>query len=225
MKHTEAKQLLYVDRYLAGMLSGEDQAAFEAHILTCQECLDDLELTEKLRQGVRDAFGEVTHSEPPAVAARTASSNGPRYATAASVLIAGSMLAAGLMYERHDGLQSPAAAEVFPIHATRSVGNAPSSLLRLSSPGATAVLLVDPGLTDFDEYKVHVWRAAGDDTARGTAIVTELDGLQPTYEDMLAVSIPAADLPPGDYQIDLSGRADRTAPYERVTSLQFRVID
>jgi hypothetical protein len=221
MKHTEAKELLFVDRYLAGTLSGEDRAAFETHFLTCQECLDELELTEKLRQGVSDAFGPARRIEQPAIERTPAQSNGPRYATAASVLLAGSLLAAGLMYERDDGLEGPAAAQVFPVHATRSFGGEPSSLVRLSSPDAMAVLLVDPGLGDFEDYRVHVRRAAGD----STATVAELDGLHPTYEDMLAVMIPAADLTPGDYEIDLGGRAIQTGRYEPVTSLRFRVID
>lgn len=222
MKHTEAKELLFVDRYLAGTLSTEEQSAFEAHILSCQECLDELELTDRLRVGIKDAFGHL-----PVGVDQHASDTGratwgsPRYATAASVLLAASLLAAGLMYGRPDGHEGPAAAQVFPIHATRSVNAAPTSVVRLSSPDAMAVLLVDPGLTDYADYRVHVRR--DDATFRST--VTELEGLQPTYEDMLAVTIPATVLPAGDYTIELSGRDGHDGDYAQVARLTFRVVE
>lgn len=222
MKHKEAKDLLFVDRYLAGSLSEEEQTAFEAHILACQACLDELELTDRLSLGFKDAFGqESPEFEHAAAAGARNVLLSPRYATAASVLLAASMLAAGLMYGSQDRYGGPAVAQVFPIHATRSVDAAPTSLLRLASPDAMAVLLVDPGLTDHADYRVHVRR--GDAADRST--VTELEGLQPTYEDLLAVTIPAKALPAGDYTIELSGRASPDSVYARVSVLSFRVVE
>lgn len=222
MNHTEAKELLFVDRYLSGELSAAEREAFEAHILACQQCLDELELTEKLRLGFKDAFGgNPAAPEQTASGDAVASLRTMRYATAASVLLAASLLTAGLMYRHSDRGEGPAAAQVFPILATRSISAESGNLLRLSSPEAVAVLLVDPGPTDYADYRVRVQR----DDAADRPVVTELSGLHPTYEDMLAVSIPSSALPSGDYVIELSGRAGQDAGYEPITRLGFRVVD
>lgn len=58
MSHDEIEHNQVVARYLMGKLRPAEAAAFEEHYLHCQACLDQLELTEKLRGGLRRAAAQ-----------------------------------------------------------------------------------------------------------------------------------------------------------------------
>lgn len=55
MDHHDIEDQQLVDRYLLGRLPPEQAAAFEQHYLGCSECLDQLELAEKLQLGFKAA--------------------------------------------------------------------------------------------------------------------------------------------------------------------------
>ena len=58
LHHETIDNDLYVDRYLMDQLSPEEKAGFENHFLSCAHCLEQLQLTESLRKGLRDYVGE-----------------------------------------------------------------------------------------------------------------------------------------------------------------------
>jgi hypothetical protein len=218
MEHKEAKENMLVDRYLAGQLGERERRRFEEHYLGCHACLEELELTEKLRGGLQDMVAAATPRVPAEAAQLPLASNAPRYAMAASVVLAASLVAAGLAYDGDPGGITATGAEVFPIHSTRSVSDV-SSRVRLSSPDASAVLLVDPGRGFKHDYRITLQRLDGD----ATPILAQVAGVQPSYEALVAITVPGALLEPGTHMILLEGRQDEAAAYAAITELRFQV--
>lgn len=58
MNHTEIEERQIAELYLMGRLSPEEAAGFEEHYLSCQECLDRLELAESMERGFKRAAGQ-----------------------------------------------------------------------------------------------------------------------------------------------------------------------
>ncbi len=58
MDHTEIEERGVVDRYLMGKLPQVDTGRFEEHYLGCRQCLDQLELAERLQSAARTAGSE-----------------------------------------------------------------------------------------------------------------------------------------------------------------------
>lgn len=218
MNHKEAQENMLVDRYLAGQLGDRERQRFEEHYLGCHACLEELELTERLRDGLQDMVDTATPDAPAIAAPLPPVSNAPRYAMAASVVLAATLVAAGLAYDGDPGGITATGAEVFPIHSTRSV-SAVSSRVRISSPDASAVLLVDPGRESKHDYRVTLRRLDGD----AGRTLAQIAGVQPSYEALVAITVPGALLEPGTHMILLEGREDEAASYGAVTELRFLV--
>ncbi len=58
MDHEYIEQHQIVDRYVLGKLSSEEVEHFEEHYLSCQACIDQVELAERFQAGVRRAASE-----------------------------------------------------------------------------------------------------------------------------------------------------------------------
>jgi hypothetical protein len=58
MNHTEIEERQIAELYLMGKLPPEEAATFEEHYLSCQECLDRLELAESMERGFKRAAGQ-----------------------------------------------------------------------------------------------------------------------------------------------------------------------
>src|SRR6185369_5484070 len=58
MDHATIEDQQIVERYLKGKLSPEEAARFEEHYLSCQECLDRLDLAESMERGFKRAAGQ-----------------------------------------------------------------------------------------------------------------------------------------------------------------------
>ena len=58
MDHAEIEERQVIDRYLLGNLREADAARFEQHYLGCQQCLDELELAERMQGAARTAASE-----------------------------------------------------------------------------------------------------------------------------------------------------------------------
>jgi len=218
MHHKEAKENMFVDRYLAGQLGAREQRRFEEHYIGCGVCQEELELTERLRAGLRDIAVTVRAAPPARELSAAGVSAAPRYAMAASAVLAASLIAAGLGYNGSDETAGPAVAEVFPIHSTRGVAET-ASRVRLSSPEAAAVLLVDPGRTQRHDYRVVVSKLDGD----GATTIAEVSGVRPSYEALVAISVPGSMLAPGPHLIQLEGREHADAAFVPVSELRFQV--
>lgn len=58
MNHAEIEEQQIVDRYVRGTLPAEEVARFEEHYLSCQDCLDQLDLAEAMNRGFKRAAGQ-----------------------------------------------------------------------------------------------------------------------------------------------------------------------
>lgn len=58
MDHSHIEEQQTAERYVMGRLSPEDAARFEEHYLSCQECLDRLDLAESMERGFKRAAGQ-----------------------------------------------------------------------------------------------------------------------------------------------------------------------
>lgn len=220
-----------VERYLQGRLTAEERVAFEELFLSSNELLDELEAAERLQQGLRDLAiidqAGVTESQP---VARRSLFHSPAYAMAASFLLVVTLGISGVLYQRLGELSvtSPVAGtiptQIVPLIAVRSApGGDPVNVLQLTHEAQNFVLMVDPGFTEYSHYRTTVLRM--DEQGTQTR-VWQLDGMRPGYEDMLAVSLPAAILIPGDYEVEVEGWQDtwsRDHEFDELDSLTFRV--
>lgn len=215
-----------IERYLQGTLTAEEEQAFEEAYLADSELLDELVLTEKLREGVRRQAGhrEGSPSAPPA-ARRTAWRSllgSPRYAAAASVLLGISLLGSGALLVENQRLRAggrPAAGtptRVLPLVAVR--GERPN-LVPAPAPNEWTVFLLDPGFADFDTYRATLARRG----AGASEQLLRLDDLEPNYEGLLPLGLPGRLLTPGRYEILLEGRKAGATGYEPVTRLAVNV--
>lgn len=66
MDHQEIEDRQVVSLYLTKKLSAEEQARFEEHLLDCAQCLDELELAEGFRDGLRKVAGDGAPGVPQA---------------------------------------------------------------------------------------------------------------------------------------------------------------
>jgi hypothetical protein len=132
---------------------------------------------------------------------------------AASFLLVASLGVTGLLYQRVgalDGLTGTpgaAPAQIVPLVSVRGLpGGEPLNTIQLDPDTHAYVLMLDPGFEPYSHYRASVF-AAGSGGA-GNAIL-QVSHLTPGYEDMLALSIPAATLKPGEFDIHVEGwRAD-----------------
>lgn len=58
MDHVTIEEENVVERYLMGQLAAAEAARFEEHYLDCVECLDRLDLSKRLHQGLKDVATE-----------------------------------------------------------------------------------------------------------------------------------------------------------------------
>jgi hypothetical protein len=191
-----------IERYLGGRLSAAEEQAFEEAYLTDPQLLEELEVAERLRAGLKDssAAGSVEHAAPGPRWLALASS--PRYGIAASLVAVVALVSATVLFVQNQGLSAGATSaanrptRLLPLVSVRGAANA--NEIAAPARGEWTVLLLDPGFGDYDTYRAVL---VGSDGAE----VLRLDGLTPTYEDLLAVGMPGETLAPGDYEIRLSG--------------------
>jgi hypothetical protein len=58
MNHADIEEQQIAERYVRGKLTPEETALFEEHYLSCQECLDRLDLAESMDRGFKRAAGQ-----------------------------------------------------------------------------------------------------------------------------------------------------------------------
>jgi hypothetical protein len=192
-----------IERYLKGELSAVEEQDFEETYLGDQELLDELELVERLGGGLKrlEADGGLRAQRRTGRLRFLAS---PQLAAAASVLLVVSLVFSAALYRDNVSLRQTLVAgggvtRLLPVVRVRGAGDIP-----IQAPNADeqAVLLVDPGVTSYDTYRVVVSRR---ESERSTAIWAR-DGLVAEYEDSIAIGMPGRLLTPGEYTITIEGR-------------------
>ena len=204
-----------IERYLHGRLTPQEEEAFEEAYLADPALLEEIQLAEKLRDGLRE-LPQSEHGAAPARRPRWLELTGsPRYGLAASLLAGLAVLASASLYLENQTLKSgagaPAAAgnvRLLPLVAVRGAGD--PNVNAAPRGEETTVLLLDAGFTDYDRYRAMLVRRNG---AAGTELL-RVDDLVPSYEGLLALGVPARLLEAGSYEVRLEG-GRRDWPAER----------
>jgi hypothetical protein len=194
---------LVADRYLQGTLSAGEVAEFEERLTWDQELIDELDLAERLRDGLREATGEGSYT----VAADRAGIGGwlsdvfsvPQYAAAASFVLAATLTAGALLNpfgagRGTDGFQATLT-EIVPLVVFRGATASPV----VFSAGTQLVLLVDV-TGSHPSYRVTI-RA----DQPGAPPFWMQEHMRPTYLESLAVSMPGGLLEAGPYVLTVAG--------------------
>ena len=198
-----------VERYLQGRLTADEQAAFEEAYLGDAELLQELKTADLLRRGL-EAHDAAQRREQRPSAAALRSAAAPRYALAASLVAGIALSFSSYLFVENRELRSEnfAPARILPLVTVR--GDNPNSIEAAATNDRT-VLLLDPGFTPYDRYRATVVRRSD-----GGTELFSVDGLTPSYEGQVGVSMPSRLLTPGDYEVALAGRM-RDWPEQRAS--------
>lgn len=222
MNHPEIEERRVLDRYLLGQLPAEEVQRFEHHYLSCPRCLDELETTEHLVGGLRDAAAEdVARVALGAGLARWAW----RSRLGASLLGLALLLPAALLYQRLraagaelDAARAPRPAAVLALSPLRGAPTtAPVHQVRLD-PAWAIVLSLELDRPEHARYRV-VLRALGGAPEGGVELWR--DELVPDFRDTLSVAIVGGTLGAGDYAVDVVALPDEV----EVARFAFRALE
>lgn len=190
-----------IERYLQGRLTPAEEEAFEEAYLADPRLLEELQLAERLRDGMKDRAA--AEGAPRAVQRRgwLAVATSPRYGIAASFIAAVALVAAGALYVQNQALQSAGFSaarhtRVLPLVAVRGGGDA--NVITAPAADEWTVLLLDTGFADYDVFSAELLRAgSGEELLR-------LDGMAAT-DGTVAFGMPGSVLSPGNYDVRLEG--------------------
>lgn len=227
MMHSEIENQEIVERYVRNQLTPEERQAFEEHFFGCQECFEKLQDAERFRAGVRDAAGRGRLTDE----ARAGFAEGrSRWlvwafaATACAALVFAVMtawtyltLVPGLRGERNRVAaelqaerQSQVQLEQGTVRVEQAEPNIPLVMLQATRteeepatvslpPGAKhLVLWIEIGPSRYREFRLEVFSSE-------THLVTSVDHLTRSPYGALAASLPADQLPTGEFLIKLTG--------------------
>jgi hypothetical protein len=214
-----------IERYMARSLTAEEEQEFEESYLGNSEILDELQAAERLREGVKDLEGagrlERMRSRPQWQ--RILAS--PRYAAAASVLLAISLGFSGVLYRENSELREGGISTTSPIVRfvpIESVRGATVATIREPEEDEFTVLLLDAGITEYDTYRGVLSRRLGE---RAEQIWSRSD-LTPELDGMIPIGLPGRLLRPGSYEAMLDGRMNNwpAERFDMISSTQLTVV-
>jgi len=213
---------LVIDRYLQGTLAEGEKAEFEERLVWDQELIDELDLAERLRDGLRESVADdkytTSYGNFGIVARLSGLWSVPQYAAAASFLLAVTLTAGVLLnpFMTDGGSQGNQATptEIVPLLVVRSA----TAQTIVVNENAWTVLLVDV-TGNYDSYRVTVRK----DEFGGEPFWMQ-DALTPTYPDALAIGMPGNVLVAGRYVLSLEGARDAGTgekTYEHIQDIAF----
>jgi hypothetical protein len=185
-----------IRQYLAGSLSEKELRMIESRMVEDPEFRNEVELTEALRQGLRELHkrGEIA----PLLSPRRAFWSPPRVALAASLATVALGAASFLFLSRPDSAPSGVITEALHFEQTRGSGPAPDASWVHKGAATRLELHFDVGLEPAPAYVVVIERVSG----RGTTPVLELDAVT-TVDGEAVADLEGSLLPPGDYELHL----------------------
>lgn len=213
---------LITDRYLQGSLSEGEQIEFEERLVWDQELIDELDLAEHMRAGLKASVSDSKYTASEVDVGFVSRMSDlvavPQYAAAASFLLAVTLTAGVLLnpFSPGDGNQvvPSTPTQIIPLFATRGT-DAQSIVV---SDQAWTVLLVD-AVGSYTSYRVSV---RTDEPASEPLWVQ--DNIMPTYPESLAIGMPGNLLSDGSYVLTVEGVRDSEGTektYEHVQDLPF----
>jgi len=237
MEHREIEERQIVERYLAGRLTAAEEERFEEHYLSCSECLDQLELSQAFRDGLRRAAAEDALKSAAAgrlgvVAWLVRAARSPRTGLLLTAALIVAVLSLGLTLARLGALSERSSelagrlAEarapqpntlVLPLSPERGApGESPSARLSLPAKPGWIVLALELVDATYPSYRVTLTRPDGETLWTG-------EGLTPNHRDALTVSLHSSFLAAGDHELRVEGR-DPQGNVTLVGRFAFRVL-
>ena len=200
-----------VDRYVQGKLDGEDLADFEIYMLDHPDILEEIEYAGGMQKSLVEARSSLFSGaiSTPEAARRSRFLFGRKYAMAATVLLAVSVLYSASLYRHNDdlardiailGAPTPIAGE-FVLETVRSTSN---HVIRRSGEAAL-ILRADAGFAISDSYTVDL---TGDQSAfswKRTNLTANSDNF---------ISILVNDIPEDSYRLVIFSEKDQTQSAE-----------
>src|SRR5688572_27635539 len=141
-----------IERYLRGALTADEEQAFEEAYLGDLELLDQLQAAERLRDGIKELDRGVLERSRPRWQQTFAS---PRYAMAATVLLAVSLGFSTVLYDENRSLregasQTPLITRFVSLDSVRGA-NVPEIVAPEQDELIT--LMIDSGTVAYDTYR------------------------------------------------------------------------
>ena len=205
MDRTYIDRYLVVDRYVAGDLSERELGDFEERLVWDQGLVDEVDLAEKLRQGLQVAGRDAS----PAPTQRRQWLFQLPLAAAASFALG--IMATSIFFSDTSHLGEGVVTSVVELDVLR--GGAQQQIA--VTPGTFVVLMVsvDAGYPSY----AAVIRKQG-----APAQVWAQDGLQRGYARSLSIGVPSSVLQPGHYVLSVSGRSHESD--ETIREINFEAV-
>ncbi|MEM1261159.1 MAG: hypothetical protein AAGH76_02055 [Pseudomonadota bacterium] len=174
----------WVERYLLGQLSDDEQSEFEQFFFTCPETQEDIETTQKLIDGFGgNALAALAKKHKVEVVAGTRASSGPKQgfnwpALAASVVAAVSLSVAFVNFKSNNAVAPQQVASlnvpIISLGITRSV--AAAQLVELPTTPVQMVFSLDLGGEIDEHFALQLLDSAGDIVWQATPLIADQYG-------------------------------------------------
>lgn len=222
MDHTKIEEEQVAERYVMGRLSVEEAERFEEHYLTCNPCLDRLQLAERFHHALRGMAAEDTARATGlgflAFLARLARWQRGLLVTGLLLAIALPTLQWARLAGERQALVGPRGISAFlPLSPVRSTspGEEPAAQLTLGSDSELVVLTLDAtAARGRGAVRITVLDPSGETLWRGPPTV-------PDPADQLHLTLSTDLLAEGDYELRLEA-AESGEPVG--TPYRFRVL-
>ena len=207
-----------IERYLSGALTADEEQAFEEEYLGDPELLNQLEAAERLRDGIRGIGAGVLERSRPRWRQTFGS---PRYAMAASVLLAVSLGFSTMMYRDNQRLRSggSGSSPITRLIAVETVRGANVMTITAGEQDELTVLQFD--VVAYDTYRGALMRRDG---ARSATIWSRAD-LHARPDGTILIG-PGRALRPGSYEVQIDGRMNAwpAERFDAITRTQLTVV-
>lgn len=229
-----------IDQYLAGALTERERGEFEAHFMNAPERQQQVRFANAFRRsyvaGKSAVAGEASAEEPPVESAPVNEPGRQRLsllswpgvrrnpvltyslAAAALVLVCGvSWIAVTSLRPHEEPRQVISLIMLTPGGTTRGGGDVQQVVIPAGTDAVRLRLRLAAG--EFQSYQTTLLTADGDTVATSVNLKPErADGVQ-----FVGVSVPAQNMPPGDYQLLLTG-VNPDGSSESADSYRFKVL-
>lgn len=205
MDHRRIREELIIDSYLMGHLLDESREEFEAHLLECAQCQDELNLAQRFAQGLR----EIDQDE---LRWATRPHNWWRpLALAASLILCVTGSASIYLYKELDQARTRSASGdvmrlpvlVMSLVSPRSVSREPVNRIALSGSPQWLVLELEGQFLFDTDYEVTL------SLPEATPVYREI--LRTDYRGLLVLAVDSRWLDAKDYEIRVVSAADSEA--------------
>jgi putative zinc finger protein len=219
MEHAYINEQSLIDRYVRGTLPVHERAAFEEHFLECQDCLDQLEIAQSLRTGIRIAAADqgVAPASVPSAAPREWVRKVIAWRWAAAIATACFVLAlaqAMVFYRQVQHSKSEQLALMREVDQAKSAferapQTPPAVYVLDQSRGGEPVRTVEtPRSPQWIVFTITIDTTQSSAygatlVAAGGKLIWRSDNIRPASSDAIGFSVPSSLLEPGEYTLSL----------------------